>query len=178
MVGGMTIPVLLASILAAASAVAAPGPATCLRDSGNVGARCLRDYVGAVSGCRVRADAACEASARADGGILDELVARADDTSGAKCTEETAAPLGYTSLDDVGLRVSEACGDFGEDLLAITFADSPAPAFLGCQTAVARGLDRLRIAVVRAFRDCDVRAFTDASCNRAKRDRAVGRART
>ena len=178
MVGGMTIRVLLASLLAAASAVAAPGPTTCLRDSGNVGARCLRDYVGAVSACRLRADAACEAAARADGGVLDGLVARADETSGAECTEDTAEPLGYTSLDDVGLRASEACGDFGEDLLALTFADSAAPALLGCQTAVARGLDRLRIAVVRAFRDCDIRAFTDGSCDRAKRDRGVGRART
>jgi predicted dienelactone hydrolase len=155
--------------------LAAPTSSKCLRRSGNVASRCLRDYVETVSACRLAGDASCEAAARADDGPLDELVGETGEASVEKCTDALAEPLGYTSRDDVALRVSEACGDFSEDLLGIEFADSASGALLGCQTIVAKSFDRLRTVVVRAFgRDCYA---AGTPCKPRKRDRTVRRAR-
>ncbi len=148
-----------------------------MRASGNTGARCLRDYVTAVSTCRLAGDAACESAARAPDGTLDDLLADAEEASVEKCTEATAEPLGYSSRDDVPLRISEACADFSEDLLGIGFADSASGALLGCQTTVSRALDGLRGGVVRAFgKGCYLPGFSGKPCKRAKRDRTVDRA--
>ena len=157
---------------------AAPSTSKCMRRSGNTAARCLRDYVETVSACRLAGDAACESAARAEDGPLDALLAEAGEASVEKCTDPLAEPLGYTSRDDVALRVSEACADFSEDLLGIGFADSATGALLGCQTVVAGAFDRLRTAVVRAFgRECYLDGFSGKPCKRRKRDRTVERAR-
>jgi len=115
--------VLLAGAVPARS-LATPGPAACMRGSGNAGTRCLRDYVGTIEPCRLRKDAACETAARADGGPIDTILADTAGTAGERCTDASAFPLDYPSLDDLELRVPEACADFGDDLLDIAFADS------------------------------------------------------
>jgi predicted dienelactone hydrolase len=150
-----------------------------MQASGNAGARCLRDYMTAVSACRLAQDAACETALRAADGALDGILADAKEASSAKCTEATAEPLGYTSLDDVPLRISEGCADFSDDLLGIGFADSASAALLGCQTNVSWALDHLRGGVVRAFgKGCYVPGFAGKPCKRMKRDRTVARAET
>jgi len=170
--------VYLAIACAAADAsLAMPGPAACMRGSGNAGTQCLRDYVGTIEPCRLRGDAACEVAARADGGALDTLLADTADAAGKRCTDASAFPLDYPSLDDLEFRVPEACGDFGDDLLDIGFADSASGAALGCQTVVASAIDRLRNAVVRAFgNQCYLAEVTGGKCHRARRDADVARA--
>src|SRR5262245_31738683 len=148
-----------------------------MRGSGNAGTRCLRDYVGTIESCRLRQDTACETAARADGGTIDTLLTDTAGTAGERCTDASAFPLDYPSLDDLELRVPEACADFGDDLLDITFADSASGAALGCQAVVASAVDRLRSSVVRAFGNrCYLAAFAGGTCNRARRDIAVLRA--
>ena len=164
-------------VLAATPAVAARGPAACLRTSGNTGTACLRDYVRAIEPCRLRADAPCEAAARADGGPIDALLARTAADADNKCTDATAVALGYLDVADVGVRVPEACGDFGDELLNLAFADSATPSLVGCQTGVAKAVDRLRDAVVRAFGDqCYVAGVAGGKCNRKERDGRVAHA--
>lgn len=172
----------LLGLLAPASGLAMPGPASCMRASGNDGTQCLRDYVATIEPCRLRGDAACEAAARADGGPIDAILANTADAATARCTDAFAFPLGYPSLDDVRLRIPEACGDFGDDLLDIGFADSASAALVGCQAAVASAVDRLRNTVVRAFgNQCYLGVVSGGKCNRSRRDaevaRAAGRAR-
>src|SRR5439155_24055419 len=56
---------LVALLLACAiprPALAAPGPAACMRGSGNTGTDCLRDYVDTIEACQLSADAPCEAA--------------------------------------------------------------------------------------------------------------------
>ena len=168
---------LLVSGLLVASADAVPGPAvSCLTGSGRVGRACLRDYLDTIATCRLREDADCEADARAAGGALQSLLASTDAASETSCTEDTARTLGYLGLADVGFRVAEACGDFGEDLLGLVFADPLSSGLLDCQRKVVHELDRLRRRVEVAFGErCYVRAYGGGSCNRTLRDGTVAR---
>lgn len=168
---------LLVSVLLRPSAHAAPGPVVaCITDSGRAGRACLRDYVDTVAGCRLREDADCEADARAAGGALESLLASSDAASEASCTEDSARTLGYIGLADVGFRIAEACGDFGEDFLDLVFADPMPGGLLDCQRKVVRELDRLRRRVEVAFGErCYLRAYDGASCLRARRDGSVAR---
>src|SRR6478672_13000731 len=62
--------------VAAAPVRARTSPDTlCLLASGKAGTKCVKDYAAAVGACREKADAACEAALRADGGALDGLLA-------------------------------------------------------------------------------------------------------
>ena len=164
--------------LAVSPAFARPRPAACMRTSGHTGRECLRSYVDTIATCRLRADAACETAARADGGPIDQLLARTGDDAATRCTDATAESLGYLDADDVGVRVPEACGDFGDDLLDLAFADSATGALLGCQSAVAAEVDRLRDTVVRRFGEqCYLGGLADGKCNRRQRDNRVEQAR-
>jgi len=169
---------LLFSMLIATATVAASGPATtCVRDSGRVGVGCLRDYVDTIATCRFRAAPPCETAARADGGALDVLLADTQATSGATCTDTSAQEVGYLGGDEVGFRVAEACGDFGEDILGLVFADVVPSTLLGCQKKVVRELDRLRRRVEDAFGRCYLREYAGGVCKRARRDGLVARTR-
>jgi predicted dienelactone hydrolase len=169
---------LVALVLCAVPAGAASGPAACMRGSGKAATRCLRSWVTTVATCRLAVDPACEAAARAAGGPLEAALAAAEDAGEASCTDATAEALGYVDLADVGLRTHDSCADFGDDLLDVTFADSPAGGLLGCQKAVSRGTTRLRNGVVRAFGNgCYLAAFAGGRCDRARRDRRVDRLR-
>jgi predicted dienelactone hydrolase len=169
--------VALLVLVALSPAFGAHRSASCIRSSGNTGRKCLDRYVDEIGTCRLRADAACETAARADGGPIDALLAETADHAATKCTDATAVSLGYLDLDDVGVRVPEACGDFGDDLLDLAFADSASGALLGCQGAVAQAVDRLRETVARAFGDqCYVAPFAGGRCNRRERDRRVAEA--
>ncbi len=168
---------ILVLLLPASSAALSP-PSICMRKSGDAGTRCLGSYVGTVEECRFAGSASCETAVRADGGALDEILARTADKAEARCTEDSAFALGYTSLDDVGLRVPELCRDFGDDLLDIAFDDTPNPAFAACQRVVARSVDRLRKVVVHAFGKCDLATVAGPGCNRQRRDASIDRAAT
>jgi len=169
---------LLFSILIATAAVAASGPATtCVRDSGRVGIGCLRDYLDTITRCRFRAAPPCETAVRADGGALDVLLADTQATSGATCTDTSAQEIGYLGVDEVGLRVAEACGDFGEDILGLVFADVVPSTLLECQKKVVRELDRLRRRVEDAFGRCYLREYAGGVCKRTRRDGLVARTR-
>lgn len=165
---------LVIALLVSRPALAAPGPVTCLRTSGKAGVRCLRDYVDTIADCRLRPDAGCEAGARAEDGSLAALLARSADESAERCTETTADGLGYLGIDDLRLRIPEACSDFGDELVAIGLAEVVPASALRCQATVARGLGRLREVVVQAFGTrCHVAAFAGGKCNRKRRDRSV-----
>jgi predicted dienelactone hydrolase len=175
----MRLLVLVLLAVVADRAHAGPGPKACMRDSGNTGTACLRDYVADIEPCRLAGDAACETAARADGGPIDALLARTADDADDRCTDATAFALGYLDAADVRLRIPEACGDFGDDLLDITFGDSATAAVTGCQATVADAVDRLRDTVVRTFgNQCYVNGFPDGDCNRRRRDAEVARARS
>jgi hypothetical protein len=108
----------------------------CLAASGNAGAKCLMPYLSGLEKCRKKADAACEAALRATGGPLDRLLAAPEVAIAKSCGEIDTLPLGYLDLDDLQLRVPEACQDWGEDLSDATFAGDPAglsPEALKCQ---------------------------------------------
>ena len=94
---------------------AATPAATCMRASGNAAARCLDRYAYVVARCRAQRDAACEDAARADGGALDGVLGRIDGPDGRACSDESSAPLDYTSAADVVVRGREGCGDFAEE---------------------------------------------------------------
>jgi hypothetical protein len=98
--------VVLAIALATApgAAGAATPAATCMRASGNAAARCLDRYADVVARCRAHGDAACEAAARADGGALDTALARVAGPDAKACTDDSSAPLDYTSAADVVVR--------------------------------------------------------------------------
>jgi len=108
---------------------------------------------------------------------LDQALARTEDPVLRACTEETAEPLGYQSIDDVVFRIPEACMDFAEDLLDIEFADDLtilSPQELKCQRTVAGKLRSLRKSVVKQFgTKCFVRDFAGSACNRTLRDARV-----
>ena len=144
------------SILLAAPGMSAakPSAALCLKTSGKAAAKCLKKYVGAVDKCRKKRDTDCEDALRREGGVLDELLANPESKILGACSEEFALTLGYTSLDDISLRVSEACADFAEDLLDIGYADALEtllPNELTCQTHVAKSLNLVRKKVVVEF---------------------------
>src|SRR5438132_575104 len=149
-----------------------------MRTSGNTGRDCLRDYVEEIETCRLATDASCETAARADGGPIDQLLARTAEDAATKCTDAAAFSLGYLDVDDVQRRIPEACSDFGDDLLDLGVADSTTGALVGCQSAVAQAVDHLRNTVVRAFgHRCYLAELAGERCNRRERDRGVARAR-
>jgi len=163
--------VMLTVVLVAAGAEAR-GPAGCQRTSGSAAVRCLDQYLDAVRTCRTRGDAGCEDALRAAGGRLDAIVARLQDPTRARCNDADAETLGYVGgTDDVVLRSTEACVDFGEDFLDVVTSDSASGALLRCQKVVVRALDKLRRATIDATgEDCFLRAFKGRTCNQARRD--------
>jgi predicted dienelactone hydrolase len=155
--------------------------ATCMRASGNAAARCLDRYADVVARCRARRDAACEEAARADGGALDGALGRVAEPDAHACTDDSSAPLDYTSAADVVVRGSEGCTDFAEDWVDLAFAahpTSPADAFLACQHEVAHQLGRLRDATVRLEgARCYLPAYRGEGCDRTRRDARLAAAR-
>jgi predicted dienelactone hydrolase len=181
-IGSIAVSILLAIPTMSA---AKPSAALCLKTSGKEAAKCLKKYVGAVDKCRKKQDAACEDALRSEGGVLDRLLPEPGSKPESKilgaCSEEFALTLGYTSLDDISLRVSEACADFGEDLLDIGYADANGPlppSALTCQAHVAKSLNLVRKTVVGEFgKKCYLKNFAGKECKRDKRDEKVEKKR-
>ena len=117
----MRVLLLLSVLLVTARASQATDAAVCLRPAGHAGAKCLTRWLRTVETCRRQQDTACETLARATGGALDQLVSAANAATGG-CSEATATALGYQSLADVGLRNSDACGDWGEAFLDLSWS--------------------------------------------------------
>ncbi len=169
--------VLTLALVPASRGAAAPPAATCMRASGNAAARCLERVADVITSCRARRDAGCEAAVRAEGGALaraqDAIATPARDT----CSDAAAAPLDYTSAEDVVVRGRDACADFADDWLGLAWAagsGSLSGAFLDCQREAARQLGRLRQAAVRLHgARCILPAYRDEGCNRAARDRRL-----
>ena len=131
-----------------------------------------------IADCRLRGDADCETAARAEGGALAALLTRAANESAERCTETTADGLGYLGIEDVQVRIPEACSDFGDELVALGLANPVRADVLRCQKTVVRTLGRLRDVVVRAFGPhCSVSLLAKGKCNRARRDTAVAHTR-
>lgn len=175
---------LLAALLLAPPALAGDPSQACLRASGDAGQRCLASYTEALRRCRSRRDAACEVALRAPGGRLKAIVAAVTAPVSAKCPFSAAEPLGVPTAADVPLRVREACGDFGEEITDLVYADqlgSPGGAMVGsadgallrCQREVANRTARLGATTLRLWGDCNQRAYRGAGCQRAKRDARI-----
>ena len=171
--------VLVIALATAPGAAGAATPAaTCMRASGNAAARCLDRYADVVARCRAHRDAACEAAARADGGALDAALARIAGPDANACTDDSSAPLDYTSAADVVVRGSEGCADFAEDWLDLAFGSSVSGALLPCQQEVAHQLGRLRDATVRLEgARCYLPAYRGEGCDRTRRDARLAAAR-
>lgn len=167
-------PAVLAALvlLVLAAPARADGPAGCQRTSGNAAVRCLDQYVDALRTCRARGAIGCEETLRAAGGGLDAIVARLEDPTRERCADADAETLGYVGgADDVVLRSSEACVDFGEDFVDAVYSDSASGALLRCQKVVVRALDKLRRTTIDATgEDCFLRAFKGRTCNKTRRD--------
>ena len=167
---------LLALLILPATAVRAATAPGCVRASGQAGVRCLDAYLDAVERCRVSADVACELAVRAPGGLLETVVAPLETVSRDACTEDTAVALGYVALDDVALRLRDACRDFGEDLLVTTYGQDQR-ALSGdtrqCQSVVASDVRRLESAVVRATAGCTLAEYAGRRCSRHARDTRI-----
>ncbi len=172
------------ALLAGAVFLASPARgavgADCLEASGGAATRCLVQYMAVIEQCRDRADSACETTARNDHALDAPLVAPEQVDQGA-CTTADAEALGYLSVADVVLRTRNACGDYGEGLLGLEYADESGAisgTLLACQRVVASSLDRLRSATVRAFgRGCYLREGRGHRCPRKPRDHRVTSAR-
>jgi predicted dienelactone hydrolase len=171
--------VLVIALATAPGAAGAATPAaTCMRASGNAAARCLDRYTDVVARCRAHRDAACEAAARADGGALDAALARIAGPDANACTDDSSAPLDYTSAADVVVRGSEGCADFAEDWLDLAFGSSASGALLPCQHEAAHQLGRLRDATVRLEgARCYLPAYRGEGCDRTRRDTRLAAAR-
>jgi predicted dienelactone hydrolase len=171
--------VLVIALATAPGAAGAATPAaTCMRASGNAAARCLDRYTDVVARCRAHRDAACEAAARADGGALDAALARIAGPDANACTDDSSAPLDYTSAADVVVRGSEGCADFAEDWLDLAFGSSASGALLPCQHEAAHQLGRLRDATVRLEgARCYLPAYRGEGCDRTRRDTWLAAAR-
>jgi predicted dienelactone hydrolase len=172
-------------VVLAIALVTAPGiaggatpAATCMRASGNAAARCLDRYADVVARCRAHRDPACEAAARADGAALDAALARVAGPDASACSDDSSAPLDYTSAADVVVRGSEGCADFAEDWLDLAFGSSASGALLTCQHEVSHQLGRLRDATVRVEgARCYLPAYRGEGCDRARRDARLAAAR-
>lgn len=174
--------ILALAVAVPARAVAANSPAaTCMRASGNAAARCLDRYADVIARCRTRQDAACEDAVRADGGALDAAQGRVDAPDRAFCTDAASEPLDYSGTDDVVVRGREACADFAEDWLDLTFVANPGSlsgAFLDCQRDVARQLGRLRDATVELEGPrCFLPAYRGEGCNPGRHDHRLAQRR-
>ncbi len=168
-------------ILASSPAFALSPDGKCLKASGKAGAKCLNKYAVKVEKCRKKADQACEDDLRAEGGVLEEIVATPIDAIDKKCVEENMQPLGYFDLDDMHELVPQGCVDWGEDWLDAAFADdvgSLSPDALKCQKKVAPALRVLMKKIVGEFgKKCFVDAFEGKGCDRSKRDTKAAAAR-
>ena len=174
-------PALALALLVAAPAAAANPEIRCLRASGKATLRCLERTLDAVEGCRRRGDAPCEEALRAEGGALEALLAEPDAPIAKRCGAEDAVVLGYTSLGDVALRAREACTDFAEEHLDLTWVDDVAalgPDDLACQGLVAKELGKLRRKAVAAFgRKCALERARGRTCKTDRRDVRLGKLR-
>jgi predicted dienelactone hydrolase len=180
----VTVP--LIAVLVVSSAVSAAGPGQrCLVASGGAAAHCVRKYAAALRACRDAGDAGCEAALHSPGGTLDALLAataRPVRDQRDKCTAEVADKLTFgLGLDDLVFRTAQACQRWGDDLVASTYAGNLAgrpPEVLACQRVVGARLARLHDRVVKVYGQvCYVAEFGGSSCDRARRDRFVARAR-
>jgi predicted dienelactone hydrolase len=168
--------------LAAIGFSLAAGPAaadelSCVKGSGTAGVRCLKHYAGAIEKCRRDSDARCESALRSEGGFLDQALAAVDEPIREHCDAQASESLGYTSVDDVVLRASEACADFAEEHVDLAFADDPAalaPDALRCQQVVAKQLAHLREKSVDRFgKRCLLRRYRGRVCDLDRRDRRI-----
>jgi predicted dienelactone hydrolase len=164
--------VVVASLLVVPPAWAAPSATGCLRASGTTGNRCLAKYTQVVEKCRKKQDAACEDAARADGGTLAGVLAKNARPIAKQCDDASGEGLGYIDAADVGLRIDEACVDFGEDALARAAGSGSADgAFLKCRKAVVSQLRKVRAKTIQLFGPgCGVKEFRGKTCKRDKRD--------
>jgi predicted dienelactone hydrolase len=148
--------------------------AGCLGTSGRADTYCLEAYSAVVERCRRAGDAQCEEDARAEGGLIDRILARSEPRIRAACDDPGSERLGYTSTDDVVKRAGEWCVDFAEDFAALGFAENTAgldPAARACQRGLSRQLRWLRRAIVRLFGPaCALRDVRGGACARARRD--------
>src|SRR5262249_42708449 len=144
----------LGIVIAATAVHAQDDAARCLMSSGRADTLCLTGYMATVERCRNRADADCEAAARAEGGAVARRLAAPEAPIRLACDDPASEQLGYTNADDVVKRAGEWCTDFGEDLLSIGYAEHldalDAPAF-ACQRAVAQQLRWLRRKTLSIF---------------------------
>jgi predicted dienelactone hydrolase len=88
--------------------------------------------------------------------------------------------LGYPTASDVPLRVREACGDFGDELTDLVYADalgSPGGALLRCQREVANRTARLGATTLSLWKDCNQTAYRGGTCQRARRDARIAEIR-
>jgi predicted dienelactone hydrolase len=164
---------ILSSIVLLAVAARADD-AGCLGTSGRANTYCLEAYSAVVERCRRAGDAQCEEDARAEGGMIDEILARSEPRIRAACDDPASERLGYTSGDDVVKRAAEWCVDFAEDFATLGFAADTAgldPTARACQRDVAKQLRWLRREIVRLFGPaCALRDFRGGACSRARRD--------
>ena len=169
---------LLVAWIAAPASADADSTRDCLRASGGQARTCFQKTLNQIERCRRKGDAACEEALRAEGGLVEALHAAVEAPIRSACSEETAAPLAYSSVDDVVLRIGEACTDFSEDALAAVYGDDPAPpadpAARSCERLVASGLRRLRHQTLTLFGPgCFVKQLGGAGCDRARRDARI-----
>ena len=140
------------TLTCAGRAAATAGPATCMRASGNADSRCLERYDDVVARCRGRADAACEAAARADGGALSVALARSDDRSLAACSDAARARRSTTRVPATSCCAATTpaptSARTGSPASSRPIASSLSGAFVGCQREVSRQLGHLRDATV------------------------------
>lgn len=168
--------------VAAAPARARTSPDTrCLLASGKAATKCVKDYAAAVGACRDKADAACEAALRADGGALDSLRAATEKPTRQACGAESADKLSFSlGLDDLVFHTAQACEKWAEDFVAVAYADDLAglsPPARACQRHVAKRLRGVRDTVVQAYgRKCYVLEFGGEACDRPRRDARIARA--
>ena len=169
--------IILCIVLSATAARA--DDAGCLGTSGRANTYCLEAYSAVVERCRKAGDAQCEEDARAEGGIIDQMLARSAPRIRAACDDPASERLGYTSTDDVVKRAGEWCADFAEDFATLGFAENTAgldPARRACQRDVAQQLRWLRREVVRLFGPaCALRDFRGGACSRTRRDARLAR---
>lgn len=164
-------------------AVALPAWSTdrfaCEQTAGKAAVTCLGKWLGAIEVCRAQPSASCEVTARADGGPVKTALATASATASVDCDDATATLIGYQDVDDVALRAHDACGDWGQAFLDLTWSATPGLTgrTLSCQRVVAKSVGTLRKAVIAAYGPrCYLREADDQTCRRTPRDRGVKRA--
>ncbi len=166
----------------AATTALAETTATCRRESGDVAVECLSTYTKALEKCLVSQKAGCEATLRAMNGKLEKYLTEAAADVHPVCSTPSLDALAYTGADDLSLRVREGCEDYGEDAINLAFNPNIGTlprSLLACQRRVVSSLRTLRTTVIDAFgQDCFAADARNKTCDRAKRDARVAKARS